>query len=79
MYSNGSISFRQAVSYPVYEYRVNDKLYLAEHDYMMTNVAASFQKVEIQYDPQNPEISFIDGKRTRILSIAECDKEASED
>lgn len=68
VYTNGSISFRTPVSYYVFEYKVNDQVYLVEHDKMFPGGMPAFQTVEIKYNPQYPEICFIDGIRGRIVS-----------
>ena len=52
---------------PVYEYSVDGKLYLAMIEGMMQAYNVFPLKVEVQYNPADPEVCFVEGKRGTIL------------
>lgn len=52
---------------PVYEYTVEGKLYMTIIEGMKQSYNVFPLEVEVKYDPANPEVSFIDGKRGKII------------
>ncbi len=52
---------------PVYEYTVNDKLYLTIVEGMEQSYNVFPLEVEVQYNPAHPEVCFIEGKRGKII------------
>ena len=72
VYSEGyyeAQDFGSGVTYmvPVYEYTVNDKPYLIIIEGMKQSYNVFPLEVEVQYNPANPEVSFIDGMRGKII------------
>ena len=52
---------------PVYEYKVDDKVYLAMIEGMEQAYEVFPLNVDVKYNPVNPEVCFINGKRGTIL------------
>lgn len=52
---------------PVYEYKVGEKVYLAMVEGMEQAYEVFPLDVEVQYNPKDPEVCFINGKRGTIM------------
>ena len=66
----GDINGRYVVGHwnPVFEYRVDDTVYMAELEIMSPNNRFDLDEVEVSYLPSNPEICFIKDHRGKIRS-----------
>lgn len=53
---------------PVFEYKVDDTVYLTELEIMAPTNQFEVDEVEVKYLPANPEICFIKGIRGRLRS-----------
>ena len=53
---------------PVYEYTVDNMVYLAKFDKPGRNARAFAIEVTVNYDPENPEICFIEDDKGRVIS-----------
>ena len=53
---------------PVFEYQVEDTVYMVELEIMAPSNRFDVDEVEVQYLPSNPEICFIKGTRGKIRS-----------
>ena len=53
---------------PVFEYQVDDVLYMAELEIMAPSNRFDVDEMEVQYLPSDPGICFIKGIRGKILS-----------
>ena len=51
---------------PVFEYQVDDSVYMVELEIMALNNRFDVDEVEVQFLPSNPEICFIKGIRGKI-------------
>lgn len=58
----------ELLSVPVYEYTVGDKTYMTIVEGMTQRYNVFPLKVEVQYNPANPEICFINGKRGKAIN-----------
>ena len=52
---------------PVYEYSVDDKLHLAMIEGMQQLYEVFPLEVEVKYNPSDPEVCFVNGKRGTIV------------
>ncbi|MBR5713155.1 MAG: hypothetical protein IKX54_06120 [Lachnospiraceae bacterium] len=52
---------------PAYEYTVDDKLYMVIVEGMEQAYDVFPLNVEVKYNPANPEVSFVNGKRGKII------------
>ena len=66
LFNNESVYLRQPVYYHVYEYYVDGEVYLVELN-KPGKCYLGAPKIDIQYNPQDPSVCFIDGVRGRIL------------
>lgn len=57
----------EVLQVPAYEYTVDDKLYLVTVEGMEQSYNVFPLEVEVKYNPADPEVSFINGKRSRIV------------
>lgn len=60
--------FVQTCWNPVFEYQVEDTLYMMELEIMAPSDRFDLDEVEVQYLPSNPEICFIKGTRGKLRS-----------
>ena len=67
----------QRVSYPIYRYHVNDVDYFIELNKPERHAGMFPLEVEVRYYPLDPEVSFIFGRRGRLVSKAGPETEAN--
>lgn len=65
----------ELLSVPVYEYTVDGILYMTIVEGMQQRYNVFPLKVEVQYNPSDPEVCFINGKRGRFLQKTNAAKD----
>lgn len=67
MYRTNGVGGGDSYLIPVYEYAVNDKLHLAMIEGMQQLYDVFPLNVEVKYNPSDPEVCFVNGKRGTII------------
>lgn len=65
--SPGTSSYH-AIYYPIYEYIVNGMAYWAQLNKYRANPSSFAKVVSVSYDPENPDICFINNVQGKIIS-----------